>query len=105
MQNSHASLAAKAKYLRTVLAMTDLKRKQIIHMINSRYDEMAAKHGEFLAKRNSNTDKVIVSHVNSLMVHKCFVKGIESELKQLKLSIKNSQKIPSKKLGNFELIE
>jgi hypothetical protein len=103
MKNTHKILFNKQQFFRFQLTELNHYRNQAINNINERYDYLVKTGGEYYAKHMF--DALLQICINELALVKMTIKSIEVELRQLKLSIKNSQKIPSKKLGNFELIE
>lgn len=103
MRNTHKILFNKQQFFRQHLSELNQYREVIINNINERYAHLVSMVGEEDAKKTF--DASLQELVNELNLIKLTLKSIEVELRQLKYSIKNSQKIPSKKLGNFELID
>ena len=103
MRNTHKILFNKQQFFRHQLSELNQYRNDVINNINERYDFLVRTAGQDYAKQTF--DGLLQISVNELTLAKLTIKAVESELRQLKYSIKNSQKIPSKKLGNFELID
>jgi len=103
MRNTHKILFNKQQFFRHQLSELNQYRNDVINNINGRYAYLVRRAGQDYAKQAF--DGLLQISVNELTLVKLTIKSVESELRQLKYSIKNSQKIPSKKLGNFELID